>query len=125
MKSFHFQSERGAQAVCLQKFFAHASYQKLFDTLLTATICYHIPMDQLNAFIVKLEDLILTPIVILLSLGATLLFVWGVVQFIMNSDNEEKRATGQQHMLYGIIGLAIIFGANAIISFMKHLVGAT
>lgn len=82
-------------------------------------------MDQLNAFIVKLEDLILTPIVILLSLGATLLFVWGVVQFIMNSDNEEKRATGQQHMLYGIIGLAIIFGANAIISFMKHLVGAT
>lgn len=80
-------------------------------------------MDQFNSFIAKVEDQILTPIISLLALGAFILFVYGVVNFIANSDNEEKRKTGQMHMIYGIVGLAIIFGANAIISFMTHAVG--
>lgn len=81
-------------------------------------------MSPFQEFIGKVQDAILTPIITLLSLGAFLLFIWGIVEFIAGSDNEEKRKTGQQHMVWGLIGLVIIFGANAIVSLMKATVGA-
>jgi len=75
-------------------------------------------------FIAKIEAQILVPIITLLSLAAFVLFVWGVVQFMANSEDEEKRKTGQQHMIWGIIGLVIMFGANAIIAIIRQTVGA-
>jgi len=64
------------------------------------------------------------PIITLLSLAAFVIFVWGVVQFMANPENDEKRKIGQQHMLWGIIGLIIMFGANAIIALIRQTVGA-
>ena len=75
-------------------------------------------------FIAKIEAQILVPIITLLSLAAFVLFVWGVVQFMANSENDEKRKIGQQHMLWGIIGLVSMFGANAIIALIRQTVGA-
>lgn len=80
-------------------------------------------MDPFHEFLGKVQDAILTPIITLLALGAFVLFAWGVMQFIARSDDEEKRKEGQQHMIWGIIGLVIIFGANAIISLIKASVG--
>ncbi len=81
-------------------------------------------MNAFQTFITKVQDAILTPIITLLSLGAFLIFIWGIVEFIASADNEEKRSTGQQHMIWGIIGLVIIFGANAIVSLIGATVGA-
>jgi hypothetical protein len=40
---------------------------------------------------------------------ATAMFVWGVVQFfILNSDEEAKRAQGKQFMIWGIVALAVM-----------------
>ena len=75
-------------------------------------------------FLAKVEAQILMPIVTLLTLAAFVVFVWGVVQFIASAEDEEKRKTGQQHMIWGIIGLVIMFGANAIIAILKQTVGA-
>lgn len=66
---------------------------------------------------------IITPIIDLLALGAFILFVWGVVNFIRYADDSEKRATGQQHMVWGIVGLVIIFGAQAIIAIITNTFG--
>lgn len=76
-----------------------------------------------DTFLGKVEAAILTPILTLLALGAFVLFIWGVVQLIANAADEEKRKTGQMHMLWGIVGLVIIFGANAIIAILKSTVG--
>jgi hypothetical protein len=45
------------------------------------------------------------------------------VDFILHADDAEKRKTGQQHMIWGIVGLVIIFGANAIIAILKNTLG--
>lgn len=82
-------------------------------------------MSPFQIFIGKVQEQILTPIITLLTLGAFLIFLWGIVEFIAGATNEEKRAAGQQHMIWGIIGLVIIFGANAIVSLLKATVGAT
>ena len=75
-------------------------------------------MDFSN-FVQKISTEILEPIITLLALGAFIVFVWGVVKFIRNADNDEKRKEGQQHMIWGVIGLAIIFGASAIVNLLK------
>lgn len=80
-------------------------------------------MSPFQTFIANVQREILTPIITLLSLAAFVLFVWGIVEFIAGADNEEKRKAGQQHMIWGIIGLVIIFGANAIVSLIKATVG--
>ena len=76
----------------------------------------------MESFIANVQREILNPIITLLALAAFILFVWGVVQFIRGSANEEERKKGQQHMLWGIVGLAIIFGAQAIVNFLKNIV---
>lgn len=72
----------------------------------------------------KVQDEILTPIIMLMALAAFVVFLYGVVLFIASSNNEEKRRTGQMHMLWGIVGLCIIFGANAIVNLLAATVGA-
>ena len=73
----------------------------------------------LNAFITAVEQQILTPIITLLALVAFVVFIWGVIVYIKDADNDEKRKEGQQHILWGIIGLVIIFGVTAIINVIQ------
>ena len=74
-------------------------------------------------FITKVQVEVLNPIITLITLAAFVVFVFGLVEFIRGADNEEKRKLGQQHMIYGIIGLVIIFGAQAIVGIIARSVG--
>lgn len=71
----------------------------------------------------KVESQIIDPIITLIAFAAFILFAWGVVQFIAGAGDEEKRRTGRQHMLWGIIGLAIVFGARVIVTILGNIVG--
>ena len=81
------------------------------------------PNAPLNAFISLVQTQILNPILLLLTFAAFVIFVWGVIEYIRNADNDEKRKDGQQHMLWGIIGLVIIFGAQALVVFLTAIAG--
>lgn len=48
---------------------------------------------------------ILNALVPLLFGIALIGFLWGVAQFILQADNEEKRKEGRQIMMWGIVGL--------------------
>ncbi len=82
-------------------------------------------MPAFDAFLVKVENAILNPLIELMVLAAFVVFVWGVVEFIQGAGNDEKRKTGQQHIIWGIIGLVIIFGARAIIALLTATVSST
>ena len=61
---------------------------------------------------------IIDPIILLLFSAGVFLFMWGMVEFLFKSDSEKGRETGQQHMLWGIIGvfiMATVFGIIQII----------
>ena len=73
-------------------------------------------MDVLHLFICKVVDQIVNPIILLVSAGAFIYFLWGVAQFIMEMSQGEQETAGKRSMLWGIIGLAIIFGAYGIIN---------
>lgn len=55
---------------------------------------------------------------VLIALGV-LYFVWGVVQYVIASD-EEAKAAGKDRIIYGIIGLAVIVGLWGLVSVLRN-----
>ena len=66
---------------------------------------------------------IVNPLIGLLFSLALLLFLWGVFVFISNPDNEEKRRTGQRHILWGVIGMVVMFGVYGLLAFLSNTFG--
>lgn len=81
--------------------------------------------NPLDKFITGVTDQIIMPLITLLALIAFVVFVWGVVQMISAAGDEEKRTTGQKHILWGIVGMVILFGASGIVAFLKATVDST
>lgn len=67
---------------------------------------------------------IINPIIQIVFAVATIVFVYGVFEFIRGADNPEVRKQGQQHMLWGIIGLAIMTSVFTIIRILINTLGA-
>jgi len=73
-------------------------------------------MAVLNSFLSKVVAEIINPIILLLGALAFIVFLWGVFEFVAHAGDETKRKEGKQAILWGIIGLVIIFGAYGIIN---------
>lgn len=73
-------------------------------------------MVVLNAFLAKVVTEIINPIILLLAASAFVVFVWGLFQFIAHAGDETKRTEGKRAIMWGLIGLVIIFGAYGIIN---------
>ncbi|MFA5750849.1 MAG: hypothetical protein WC898_00995 [Candidatus Paceibacterota bacterium] len=69
-----------------------------------------------DSFLANIGRLIINPLIVLLFALAVAFFLYGVFQFIVNAENEEKRTEGKSHMLWGIIGLVIMIGVWAILN---------
>ena len=78
-------------------------------------------MAQVEEVVNTLKDKILNPIENILIVAGTLLFLWGVVEFIAGASSEDKRTQGKRHMIWGIIGLVIILGVRGIITILENL----
>ena len=49
---------------------------------------------------------------------AVVMFVWGVVQFVINSDEEAKKAKGKQFMIWGIVALTVMLGVWGLVGLL-------
>ncbi len=65
---------------------------------------------SLDTFIAKVNDQIINPIILLLFALALVYFLYGMVEFLANQTNDEKKTTGKSHMLWGIVGIGIMMG---------------
>ena len=73
-------------------------------------------MSVLNSFLLKVVTQIINPIILLLSAGAFVVFLWGVFEFVVRAGDATKREEGRKAIFWGLIGLVIIFGAYGIIN---------
>ena len=60
--------------------------------------------------------MIINPLIYFLFALAVLFFLYGVLEFLLGSEDEEKKTTGKSHMLWGIIGIAIMVGVFTILN---------
>ena len=54
---------------------------------------------------------------------AVAMFVWGVVQYVINSDEEAKKAKGRQFMIWGIIALAVMISVWGLVRILGTTFG--
>lgn len=80
-------------------------------------------MNALDSFLSKVVVEIVNPIILLLSALAFVVFIWGVYEFIAHAGDETKRKEGRQAILWGLVGLVIIFGAYGIINLALNTFG--
>jgi uncharacterized membrane protein YidH (DUF202 family) len=73
----------------------------------------------------NLGTAILNPLAALIFASGLLLFIWGIVQFMWNLGSDESRDKGRQHMFWGIIGMAIMLSAYAVINVVANTFGLT
>lgn len=51
---------------------------------------------------------LLNQAIILLIAAATVVFFWGIIQYVLSQGDEKKLGEGRRYMLYGIVGLAVM-----------------
>lgn len=71
-------------------------------------------------FLNKVNSLILNPLLLLLFTVATLYFVYGVVKFLTldAGDKGQGRIDARNAILWGIVGMTIMFSVYGIIRFV-------
>jgi type VI protein secretion system component VasK len=82
-------------------------------------------MAILNQFLSKVVVQIVNPIILLLATGAFVVFLWGVFEFIRNAGDAGKRDEGKRAIIWGLVGLVIIFGAYGILNIALGTFGLT
>jgi succinate dehydrogenase/fumarate reductase cytochrome b subunit len=76
-------------------------------------------------FMTNLDSMIINPLISLLFALAVVYFLYGVLGFFMNQENEEKKTEGKRHMLWGIIGIAIMLGVWTILGVLVNTLGVS
>jgi len=55
---------------------------------------------------------------------AFLVFIWGVLKFFfLNGENEESRAQGREFMIWGILGMVLLFGVWGVVNLLISTLG--
>ncbi len=78
----------------------------------------------IEGVLVKFVDVIIDPFITLLFAAAMLLFIWGLFQFMVDLQGGGDGKDGKQHMLWGIIGVTIMFSVGGIINLVSNSIGA-
>ncbi len=83
----------------------------------------NIAYASLDSFIGNVNRIIINPLITFLFALAVLFFLYGVFEFLMNQDNEEKKTQGKRHMIWGILGMTIMMGVFAIMNMIVRTTG--
>lgn len=82
-------------------------------------------MGNVDALVSKITVAILNPILALLFAAGLLVFMWGIVQFLIGlSGDSESKDDGKRHMLWGVIGMFVMVAAVAIVNLVASSIGA-
>lgn len=79
-------------------------------------------LAPVRGYLSTIQDLVRIAIPLLVAV-ALLVFFWGLVQFILNAADEDKRKEGKQHMIWGIVGLFVMVSVWGLVGFLGSVIG--
>jgi len=78
-------------------------------------------LDQL---LNNITEQILKPVINILFILATVIFLWGIISYVIGSRGDEKKLEqGKKIMLWGIIGMTIMVSAWGIVGMICEFLG--
>ena len=85
------------------------------------TNCAGTDIGTFNGILCKISQILGAIVPVLIALGVVY-FVWGVITYVISSDEEAKKA-GRDRIIYGIIGLAVIIGVWGLVKILTNTFG--
>ena len=79
--------------------------------------------SPIKVFVGRVDRFLINPLIVLMFGAALVYFLFGVVEFLINQANAGEKGTGKEHMLWGVIGMFIMFSAYGIIHLLEHTLG--
>ena len=98
----------------------------MLDQIITEYILIpivHAETNGINSLIGRINEHIINPLILVLFALAFVQFVIGLFKFFGNKDSAEDIETGKRHMMWGIIGMAIMVSVFGIMSFLTTTLG--
>ncbi|MCA9352710.1 hypothetical protein KC901_00840 [Patescibacteria group bacterium] len=83
---------------------------------------YAAPSEKFLALIARINDQVINPIIVILFAAAFVLFTVGLYNLFGN-DKAEDLDKGKRHILWGVIGMAIMVSVFGIMKFITNSVG--
>jgi len=84
-------------------------------------------IPKAEASIVTLMDsvnkVIINPLIYFLFALAVIYFLYGLVKYLLNPENEELRTSSKSHMLWGIFGMFIMVAVFGIMNLLLTTIG--
>jgi hypothetical protein len=89
----------------------------------TSSGCSYVASTGGNLFglLCRIGQFLNSVVPVLIAL-AVVYFVWGVVSYVIASDEEAKK-TGRNRIIFGIIGLAVIIGMWGLVNLLGNTFG--
>lgn len=78
--------------------------------------------DQNLSSLICRISLVLNKIIPVLMVLAVVIFIWGVIMYVISSDEEAKKK-GRNRMIWGIIGLVVILGMWGLVKMIQNSLG--
>ena len=79
--------------------------------------------EQAFAFVARFNEVILYPVIILLTGIAFLVFLYGCLIYITHAENSSAREEGRSHIIYSLIGMFVMLVAFAILKIAANTFG--
>lgn len=96
----------------------------LLVTLASGPLCLHAQdLDYLNAFIAFFQSEVLEPLLKLFIALSVILFLWGMVVFMANADNENARTAGKDKMVWGVVILFVMLSIWGFVNLLQEVTG--
>lgn len=77
----------------------------------------------LLALVSSIIDVIINPLIVLAFAVALVVFLWGVFEYVKGAGDPAARKTGRNHILWSIVGFAIMFSVFGIMRAVSNTVG--
>ena len=75
--------------------------------------------NEAAKLISNIKAYILNPIIGFMFAVAVVMFIYGIVEWIWDGDNEEKVEVGKKHMIWGIVGIFVMLGVYGILNILS------
>ncbi|MBP6908358.1 MAG: hypothetical protein KBB75_00870 [Candidatus Pacebacteria bacterium] len=89
----------------------------------TSNACKGAPFNTFSDILTFISCTINKSIIPLLFTLATAGFIWGIIQYFLNPDNEEKRKAGKSFIIWGLIGLFVMISMWGLVGILTNTFG--
>ncbi len=77
------------------------------------------PITNVTTLIQFLSDTLANSVIPLLVTVAVAAFIYGIIQYFLNPDNEEKRKAGKSFMIWGVVSLFVMVSFWGIVNILQ------